>query len=694
MTFESRRGRIVPPNLDDRTWQDLVDQMRALIPVYAPQWTDHNPSDLGITLIELFAWLAESMIYRLNQVPDKTYVAFLDLLGITRRPAVPAHAYLTFTAGAGAVVVPAGTQAQTGGDRPVVFETDADARVLPTALKAAVLVSGGAYDDVTSALSGKTAIQVPAAQTAQLCLGFDRATSEELAPEVRLYSGAPPGLAVTFVHSAGDADPLAWPVLTGASDETDAFTHDGAFRCTPPAGWSAQQPTGPAPGSAADHPWETVPPRAPGGAVTDTLFWIGLRIANGGGGPALIGLERLLFNAAPARTAVTVRVPEELGVSTGAPFQVFALAQRPLARRPSFDAPYGDLAIQVGTGSPPVWQDWTLADDLPSGPGTVYRADPVTGEIGFGSYDPHTAPGLEGHGSIPPAGSRIRALRYRYVSGGQDGNVPPGQVTVLGTTLAGAVPAGVSAVTNLGPGQDGVDEEPVEDTLARAPQELKIRDRAVTADDYEFLVREASGPIVVRCLPPRRHDDDGTPYDYGGIVRAPGTVNLVIAPDQGPSVARPVPSPGDVDEVRAHLEPRRELTAQLVVHGPCYLPVIVTVEVTLWQRATSAGADRDQVRADTLARIQRFLHPTRGGPDGTGWQVGQPVFASDLFQAIAPTQDLGYLSKLLVRPDAPAYTPPARPFPLSQDGASVRVADYELVCASATQTITMVDARV
>ena len=67
MTLESRRGRIVPPDLDDRTWQDLVDEMRALIPKYAPQWTDHNPSDLGITLIELFAWLGEGIIFRLNQ---------------------------------------------------------------------------------------------------------------------------------------------------------------------------------------------------------------------------------------------------------------------------------------------------------------------------------------------------------------------------------------------------------------------------------------------------------------------------------------------------------------------------------------------------------------------------------------------------------------------------------------------------
>jgi hypothetical protein len=53
----SERGRILPPNLDDRMWRDYVDEARALIPKYAPQWTDHNASDLGITLIELFAFL-------------------------------------------------------------------------------------------------------------------------------------------------------------------------------------------------------------------------------------------------------------------------------------------------------------------------------------------------------------------------------------------------------------------------------------------------------------------------------------------------------------------------------------------------------------------------------------------------------------------------------------------------------------
>ena len=125
MTFDAERGRILPPNLDDRTWQVLVDQMRALIPRYAPGWTDHNPSDLGITLIELFAWLTEGVVYRLNQVPDKNYLAFLNLLGITRDPPTPAHTYLTFTPSAGAVDLAAGAQVSTPakeGQAGIVFE--------------------------------------------------------------------------------------------------------------------------------------------------------------------------------------------------------------------------------------------------------------------------------------------------------------------------------------------------------------------------------------------------------------------------------------------------------------------------------------------------------------------------------------------------------------------------------------------
>lgn len=81
------------PNLDDRTFNDLSVEMRSLIQRYDKRWTNHNTSDPGITLIELFAWLAEMLIYRMNRVENRNYLTFLELIGIA--PAAP-RAVVTF----------------------------------------------------------------------------------------------------------------------------------------------------------------------------------------------------------------------------------------------------------------------------------------------------------------------------------------------------------------------------------------------------------------------------------------------------------------------------------------------------------------------------------------------------------------------------------------------------------------------
>ena len=73
------------PNLDDRTFADLVAEAHTLIPVHAPRWTNHNESDPGITLVELFAYLTEIQIYRLNRVTDANLCAFLRLIDGVRR---------------------------------------------------------------------------------------------------------------------------------------------------------------------------------------------------------------------------------------------------------------------------------------------------------------------------------------------------------------------------------------------------------------------------------------------------------------------------------------------------------------------------------------------------------------------------------------------------------------------------------
>lgn len=88
---------IPSPNLDDRTYQQIVDEAIGLIPRYCPEWTNFNPTDPGITLIELFAWMSEMMIYRLNKIPEKTYLALLDLVGVSLAPAQASKVLLSFT---------------------------------------------------------------------------------------------------------------------------------------------------------------------------------------------------------------------------------------------------------------------------------------------------------------------------------------------------------------------------------------------------------------------------------------------------------------------------------------------------------------------------------------------------------------------------------------------------------------------
>lgn len=732
MNFSSERGRIVPPNLDDRTWQDLVDDMRSLIPQYAPAgtWTDQNPSDIGITLIELFAWLVEGLTYRLNQVPDKNYIAFLNLLGITRDPPTPARTHLTFVTGAGPLLLPAGTQAQTpvrDGESPVVFETDEDITVLPVNLDKALQIGPyttadpgtPTYDEVSARLVGppadKLPVTVPPGRTVQLCFGFDQATGAELLLGLRMYAPAPAPVArnpatttVSWVFSQKNVEPVAWRAVPVQTDGTESLRHDGSVRLTLPADWAAQRPTAKPDGQGAAD-WTSVTARQGSVLLTEPRFWVGARISNGGTVPVTVGFERLLFNSALARTALTVRTPEVLGQSSGEAFQTFALRHRPLYRRPDGDDPFGHLVVQVGRGTPTAWETWKAVDELPAGADKVYRLDPVAGEIRFGDAGAGSEPGggeeqaARAHGAVPPAGSLIRALSYRYVSAGAAGNVQPGTVTVPGALPSGALPTGVTRVVNLGPGRDGADEEPIDDTLRRAPQQLKIRDRAVTAEDYAYLAREATRDVVTsRCLTPVL--EQGVPWTFAGIVRAPGTVNLIIVPDQGTSVRTPTPTDELIQVVREHLDRRRDMTAQLAIHGPRYLPVVVTVTISVWQQAFDAGANEDTVRKDTQKKITDFLHPTGGGPAGKGWQIGQPVFNSDLFRAIMPSQDVGFISNLQIRPGIPLYHfPPLnptgtgenfdaakeRPFPLlpagttdPAGGASVRLADYELVCAA------------
>src|SRR5262249_6335479 len=115
------------PNLDDRTFAQLVEEARQRIRVTCPQWTDLSVSDPGMALLEVFAYLTDTMIYRLNRLPEKAYIAFLRLLGVSLLPPESASVKLLFKLSHSAekpVEIPRGTRvsvarAESGSEPPI-----------------------------------------------------------------------------------------------------------------------------------------------------------------------------------------------------------------------------------------------------------------------------------------------------------------------------------------------------------------------------------------------------------------------------------------------------------------------------------------------------------------------------------------------------------------------------------------------
>ena len=151
------------PNLDDRRFQDLVDDAKRLVQQRSPEWTDHNVSDPGVTLIELFAWMTDQLLYRLNRVPDRHYVKFLELLGVRLFPPIAARAAVTFWLTAPqpeTVRIAAGTQVatvRTEADAAIVFATLDELAIVPCALaRPGSIVDGRQFRDSSAALDKGT----------------------------------------------------------------------------------------------------------------------------------------------------------------------------------------------------------------------------------------------------------------------------------------------------------------------------------------------------------------------------------------------------------------------------------------------------------------------------------------------------------------------------------------------------------
>jgi hypothetical protein len=366
-----------------------------------------------------------------------------------------------------------------------------------------------------------------------------------------------------------------------------------------------------------------------------TANWLRVRWERGGyQAPPRVG--RVLTNTVWAAHAATVE-DEVLGSGTGERNQVVRVTQVPLlpgqrievreADVPSapeleaIEAEEGADAVRLvapaGGGEPEMWVRWhEVVDFAASMPRSRhYVVDRLTGEIRFGD-------GL--HGAAPPEGrGNIRAALYR-AGGGAMGNRPVGVVT----ELKSAVPY-VDAVVNVEPAAGGADAEPLEVARERGPRMLRHGDRAVAAVDLEDIAFEAS-PAVARV--------QSVPASSASEA---GRVGLVIVPDS--EEAQPVPSLELLTRVKDYVEARLSPTADLWVRGPGWLLVTVTTEVVP-ERLEAAAEVESAVRA----RLERFLHPLSGGPDGLGWPFGRAPYRSDLLALVESVPAVDHVQSLTV----------------------------------------------
>jgi predicted phage baseplate assembly protein len=648
------------PSLDDRSYQDLVDELLARIPAHTPEWTHAAPGDPGRTLLELFAWLGDTLLYRVNLIPERQRLAFLRLLGQPMRPASAARTLLALSFDVPENKLPQPLTPPTLVKGPVPFETRGEVTVLP--------VVAEAY--------AKRRLS-PAEQTEM---------SAKVAELSRLYPAA--GSAVPYVttplFAGGRPEPDGFDLVTDAVDqslwlallapkeglpdytaELDALTtalgrssSGGAQylnlgfvprRATPAFAENAS-PLPPVPFVCEVTTRDPANPRGvayqPLTVVADTTG--GLRAE----GVIRVALpDKSVFFAPPNSVradadAGTGDKPPRLDDPARAARLIAWLRLRPTANLDSLAVSWAGIncvevdqrqtfqGVVVGQGNGQPDQEvklpsggieessfalqveeagrgfvpWRRIDDLALAgvQEPVFEFDSEAGTLRFGD-------GVRG--KIPARGARLRVALMR-AGGGEAGNVPPGTLTQVQPKQPPV--ARIKAWQPL-PAAGGQNAETLEEAERRIPALFRHRDRAVTADDYQRLAAVAPGvrvgrvEVLPRFKPQERRSE------------VPGVVSVMALPKRErfdapyPRVDRPF-----IEAVYAQLEPRKPLGTELYVIGCEYVQLGLTVGID-----NPGGSEA--VNTAVKEALQKYLYcQAPGGPRGDGWPLGRTVKRREL----------------------------------------------------------------
>jgi predicted phage baseplate assembly protein len=669
---------LTAPDLDVRKFQDIVDDVKRQIGLRCPEWTDHNVSDPGVTLIELFAYMTEMMLFRLNQVPERNYIKFLELIGLSLEMPQPAETDLrlmlstpiwdnsdfdSFEVSCAARTTVASTL-RTETEEALEFSTDlplvlgrprtAYALALPPVEEggdgSVPLASIRTFVLDTEPLDAAAAFPVYGSMRGErpkpgdtFCLGFEGPVAGHLLEFVMECNAA----AATGMDS--EAPLQVWEYWAGSTwkrveviaDGSKGFSQDGGIqlaiahdfqRCVlggKSAFWVRCRYTIdvdelPVPLETQDRP----------------LNVRELAVVPYTASPEIMSLRvRTIGGTVPASNCAQI-TSEILGRSDGTPGQKFALTHSPLLQLSS-----DEIVLSGELNADPTdmtnWVAWKRVDDFSqsSPDDRHFVCDPVAGEVLFGpQIEQNDGKPPRRYGAIPPARHTIAINAYR-IGGGSMGNVRPRKIAYLKSDLPY-----IREVFNPRPAIGGRDRETLDRAKLRALEILKIRDRAVTSEDYEYLACRASTAVGrAKCIQPL-----GVGEMEGQLL--PGRVRVLVVPalSEAALVPRPLElrTPARIKQaVGTFLRERSLLTVSLDIAEPEYVFVSAHLAIVTDPRH----------QAETVARrvhdcLNGFIHPLRGGFDGAGWPFGRALTLSDIYAQVGDIPGVAFLT------DARIYT--------------------------------------
>lgn len=649
------------PEIGFRNYNKILGEAMARIPVHNPQWTNFNDSDPGVTLIQLFAFMTDSLLYRANLIPERNRIQFLNLLGVPIRPAAASQGLITFSNPNGELDLHTLNDELTVYAGNVPFHTRNGLDVLP--IETAVFYKRRLTKDDRDNIEEQVYEQIYASFLER----GDTLEYYETSPLLPPVSGA----SYPMVDLGETLDGSLWLALLARSAEEVDNARDvianstltlgilpaitEAEKILYPAGTEVaalsklvyQIPKMPENGLLPDNPTErvaqyaTLPDRpssdllASPGVVELRLpekdklkLWANLEPTEEGTGdfpPAIEDTEIAdrLITWLRIRLQESDVVDEKIRQLRGRISWVGINATQITQRIRVFAENLG-----AGTGEPdqsktlintPVIPDsveltvngmaWTEVEDLlvatsevPTStpqtmPGTI-AAPPTIESAEVFTVDYESGIIRCGDGLHGKRWPRNATLRASYDYGGG----PQGNVGIGAITKGVGLPSGIK-LNNPLPTWGGDSAETPAEAEKRIPLYLQHRDRLVAQTDFEEILQQAPGVDIGRFdILPLTHPEVGD-------VEAPGVVTIVIIPAFDPlHPDAPKPDRLFLETVCTHLEPRRLITTELHVIGPEYVSIWISVGIEV-----IPGEDTAPVREAVKEALRTFLSPLAGG---------------------------------------------------------------------------------